>query len=258
MKKSLILGALLLAVAGSAADKVINLNKVDAWTPDKYMQAEGDVLTARKSVIITGKELIELDDKHTYNFSGEIKQFPGCVVASIFIGYQILDKDKNIITMVMASGIKPSTTELAKPAKKGDTTITIKANTQWTARNHYFIGFDIKEGKLCRNVSSARIQKVEKAGDHMIVTLGKPMEKDFAAGIKVRIQNSGGYFYSGYNRTGANWAKFGKALKKSQFWPEAAYVRPMLLLNWSTPPKTAASKIGSQFKDMKLTIKEIK
>ena len=258
MKKSLILGALLLAVAGSAADKVIDLNKTDAWVPAIYMKAEGDVLTAKKSAIITSKEVIALDDKHTYNFSGEIKQAPNCVANTIYIGYQILDKDKKVITMVMANGIKPSTTELVKPVKKGDTTITIKANNQWTARSSYFIGFDVKEGKLCRNISNSRVQKVEKAGDNMVVTLGKPMNQDFAAGIKVRIQYSGGYFYSGICRTNANWAKFGKALKMNQFWAEAAYVRPMLLLNWTTPPKTAASKVGTQFKNMKLTIKEIK
>ena len=258
MKKTLILGALLLAAAVSAAEKVINLNKVDAWTPGKFLQAEGNVLTAKKSAIIRGKEMVALDDKHTYNFSGELKQAPNCVATSIFVGYQILDKDKKVISMVMASSVKSSTTELAKPVCKGDTKITIKANKMWTAKSHFFIGFDVKEGKLSRNNSKARILNVEKAGDLMIVTLGKPIDQDFAAGIKVRIQNSGGYFYSGYTKTKADWVKFGKELKKNQFWIEAAYVRPLILLNWSTPAKTPASKIGTQFKNMKLTVKEIK
>lgn len=258
MKKTLILGVMLLAVTGFAADKVIDLSKVAAWNTKWFQQKDANTLVAKNSVIVVAKELVKLEDKHTYNFSGEITQAPGCSVNTTHIGYQILDKDKKMIAMIMASGQIASTTELVKPIHKGDKSFLIKANNRWVARGHYFVGFNVKNGKLSRDNSRTSIKKVEKVGANMLVTLGGAIAKDYPAGTKVRIQNSGGYFYSGYVRTNAKWIKFGKPLKKNQFWVEAAYVRPMLLLNWNAPKGTPKDKIGSMYKNMKLTIKEIK
>lgn len=258
MKKTLIMGAMLLAVAGFTADRTIDLSKTAAWNTKWFQQKDANTLLAKNNVIVTTKELIKLEDKHTYNFSGEITQAPGCTPNSTYIGYQILDKDKKVISMIMGSGLISSTTELVKPIRKGDKSFTIKANKQWVARGHYYVGFDVKKDKLSRRNSTSSIKEVKKVGDNMVITLGRPIGADFPTGTKVRIQNNGGYFYSGYNRSNAKWVKFGKPLKKNQFWVEAEYVRPMLLLNWGTPKGTAKDKIGTMYKNMKLEIKEIK
>ncbi|MBR2426487.1 MAG: hypothetical protein IKB16_07080 [Lentisphaeria bacterium] len=259
MKKMLMMGVMLLVSAVFAADQVIDLSKKDAWASPKVLAGPDGTLLVKTNVIITAKQMIPVDDKHIYNFSGQIRKNADAVAGTIYCGFLMYDKDKKNITQVMASGQKKSVTELLEPAIKGTKTITIKANPAWIARSYYYVGFNVKEGKLSRENSSSNIKNVKKDGDKMIVSFGRALTKDYPAGTKVRIQTTGGYFYSnvvaGVNE---NWKSFGKDLKKNQLWAEVAYIRPMILCNWTLPQGTDKSKVESQYKNMKLTVKEIK
>lgn len=259
MKKALIVAALFATAAISAADQVIDLNNPDVWMPGKFVKNQDGTLVIKSSNSMQTKNLYPIDSKHTYNFSGTVRKAANAVTPATYFGFLFFDKDKKYIAPVMAHTDKKSVTELAEPAKKGAVTIKIKANKLWVAKNYYHAGFNVQDGKLSRDNSPGYITKVANDGANMIVTFKRPIQKDYPAGTKVRIQMAGGYYYTNYfSKTSDQWKNFGSNIKAAQFWPEAAYLRPLILANWMIPAKTDKTKIGSEYKNLKLIIKEIK
>ena len=117
----------------------------------------------------------------------------------------------------------------------------------------------MKDGELSYDNSVSGIKAIKQDGDVMTITLFRPIYKDYPAGTKVRIQKSGSYYYSNIIRPTANKAvNFQNELKKSNFWMKTAYIKPMILVNWGLTAKTDSAKVETQYKNMKLTIKEIK
>ncbi|MBR2426083.1 MAG: hypothetical protein IKB16_05000 [Lentisphaeria bacterium] len=262
MKKSLIFSAMLLAVACSAADKVIDLSKPTAWNNQKRVTVpqDGTISAAgSKGFIYQANELIPVDDKHTYNFSGTVFVPTGKIGGGSYVGYFMYDAKKKIINQINAVSEPGSTTELTEAIKKGATTLKIKANKKWKAYGHFYIGFNVKDGELSYDNSVSGIKAIKQDGNVMTITLFRPIYKDYPAGTKVRIQKSGSYFYSNIIRPTANKAvNFQNELNKSKFWAKTAYIRPMILVNWGLSAKTDSAKVETQYKNMKLTIKEIK
>lgn len=260
MKKSLIMGAMLLVAAVSfAADKVIDLSTPAAWANNHVKAGKGaKELSVKVGTQIIAKELIPVDAKHTYNFNGSLYVPAGKIAGISYTGFLLYDKNKKLIAQINAVTPKGSTTELVAAVAKGSKVLKIKANKQWKAIGHYYVGFNVKDGKICRDISSSAIQSIKNEGGNMIVTLKAPLRKAYAAGTKVRIQVTGAYFYSGVYAVKAKPTGFGKALKQNQFWAETAYIRPMILVNWSLKKGMDRSKLETVYKDMKVTVKEIK
>ena len=262
MKKSFIIGAMLLAAAAAyTADQVIDLSTPAAWN-GKYMTAGKDAgtLSVKVGTHATGKNLYPIDGKHTYSFSGSVYSPAGKFAGATFAGFLFYDKDKKLISQTIAVSAPKSKTELVEDVKAGSDTIKVKANKQWKALGHYWVGFNVQDGKLCRDISSSPIKAIKTEGDIMIVTMKKTLKKAYTAGTKVRIQMSGSYFYTDIVRkVDATEKKFtAKAFKQNQFWVEAAYISPMILVNWSLPAKYDKNNLEVIYKDLKLVIKEIK
>ena len=262
MKKMFIMGAMLLAAtAAYTADQVIDLSTPAAWT-GKYMTAGKDAgtLSVKVGVHAVGKNLYPIDGKHSYSFSGSVYSPKGKFAGATFAGFLFYDKDKKLISQTYAVSAPKSTTELVEAVKAGSDTIKIKANKQWKPLGHYWVGFNVQDGKLCRDISSSTIKAIKTEGDTMIVTLKAPLRKAYAAGTKVRVQMSGSYFYTDIVRkVDATEKKFvAKEYKQKQFWIEAAYISPMILVNWSLPAKYDKNNLEVIYKDLKLTIKDIK
>ena len=262
MKKSFIIGAMLLATAAAyTADQVIDLSTPAAWN-GKYMTAGKDAgtLSVKVGAHATGKNLYPIDGKHTYSFSGSVYSPAGKFAGATYPGFLFYDKDKKLISQTIAVSAPKSTTELVEDVKAGSNTLKIKANKQWKALGHYWVGFNVQEGKLCRDISNSTIKAVTTEGDVTTVTLKAPLKKSYTAGTKVRIQMSGSYFYTDIVRkVDATEKKFAaKSYKQNQFWVEAAYISPMILVNWSLPAKYDKNNLEVIYKDLKLVIKEIK
>lgn len=254
------MGAMLLAAAVSfSADKVIDLSKPAAWNHKAVKAGKGaGELSITVGTQIVAKEMIPVDAKHTYNFSGSVYAPAGKIAGTTFTGYFLYDKNKQLIAQINAVSPKGSTTELTAAVAKGASVIKVKANNQWKALGHYYVGFNVKDGKLCRDYSNSAIKSIKKEGNIMVVTLKAPLKKAYAAGTKVRIQVTGAYFYSGSVAVKAKATNFSRPLKKNQFWTETAYIRPMCLVNWSLKKGTDMKKLETVYKNMKLTIKAIK
>lgn len=259
MKKSFVMGAaLLLATAVFAADKVIDLSSPAAWN-GKVVLANKDGSVSVKSVSqITAKELIPVDGKHTYDFSGTAYCPAGKIAGMSYAGFLLYDKNKQFIAQVFAVTAANSQTELTEAVKKGSSVLKIKANKAWKPFGHYRAAFNFVPGKLCREISSGRIKSIKTEGNVMVVTMSAPIRKDYPAGTKVRIQATGSYFYSSVFSVKNKPVNFSKKLKQGNFWVETAYIRPMILVNWSLSKNVDKSKLETVYKDIKLTVKEIK
>ena len=92
----------------------------------------------------------------------------------------------------------------------------------------------------------------------MTITFAAGIRKDYPAGTKVRIHNSGSYFYSSVFPVKATAGNFTKTLKQKDFWPGTAYVTPIILVNWLIKPGTDKNTFETVYKDLKVTVKEIK
>lgn len=260
MKKMFIMGAMLLAAAAAyTADQVIDLSTPAVWM-GKNVTAGKDAgtLSVNIGIQIIAKKMIPVDDKHTYNFSG-IACFPeGKSSGSSYVGYLLYDKNKKFIGQINADFVKNSATELTEPAKKGSNVLKIKTNKQWKVYGHYRIGFNVQEGKLCTDLHNSAIKSIKAEGDTMTVTLKNKLAKDYAAGTKVRLQKTGSYFYTHIIPVKKAENKFGRALKQNQFWAETAYITPMILVNWAAAKNVDKKNMETIYKDLKLTVKEIK
>ena len=260
MKNCFIMGAMLLAVVSSAADKVIDLSTPQAWTNKNIAAAGAGTLSATKhGFILVAKDMIPVDDKHTYNFSGTIVVPEGKIAGGSYAGYYLYDANKRYIMQIQASSIPNSTTELTEAVKKGSTVLKVKNCKAWLpGRPYFYVGFNVKDGELSMDNSAGGLKSVKAEGGNLVVTLARPINKDYPAGTKVRLQRSGSYFYSSIVRPGKKPVNFQKNLKKGDFWIKTAFIRPMILVNWGLPAKADKTKVETLYKNMKLTIKEIK
>ena len=259
MKKCFVMGAMLLAAVSYAADQVIDLSKPEVWA-QKAVQAgpAAGTLSVKTNLIINTKAMFPVDDKHTYDFNGVVGAVQkGKIAGNSHIGFFLYDKDKKFIGQINVDTLPGSKTVLVEPIKKGATTFKIKA-ANWKPAGHHYLGFNVKDSELCRDVAFSSVKKVDKDGANMIITVNRPINKDYAAGTAIAIQKSGSYYYSSFVKPGAKDKAFRHPLKKVNFWKKTAYISPMILVNWGLPAKADKSKLETIYKDMKLTIKEIK
>lgn len=110
---------------------------------------------------------------------------------------------------------KGTDTELAAPARKGDTVVKVKDASQWDMLTPWgVIAFNAKDD--CsdlpnRDVTQIAEKKIEKKGDVWEVTLKKPVAKDYPAGTRVRQQRFGAtYLYTAGpgKKAPADWQEF--------------------------------------------------
>lgn len=260
MKKSLIMGALLLVAAVSyAADKVYDISKPAEWSPTSMKAGKtAGSISCTTPVIVSAKVLIPVDSKHTYTFSGTAVAPAGKVGGHTLTGYYLYDKNKTLISQVNVDAVAKSESVLTAAAKKGSNILKIKANSKWKPAGHHWIAFNVQPGKVCRDISPGCIRAVKKQGGDMIITLSTALRKDYPAGTKVRIHNSGSYFYSNVFQVKNSAYAFSKTLKQNNFWAETAYIRPIILVNWILKSGTDKAKIETVYTNLKVTVKEIK
>ena len=259
MKKSLIMGALLVAAAAYATDKVYDISTAANWYgKDVKAGQDAGTIVVSKPVIIQAKVMIPIDDKHSYTFSGSAIAPAGKVGGTTLTGYYLFDKNKKSISQTNVVSLAKSETELAEAAKKGDKTIKIKANAKWKPAGHHWVAFNYVDKGISREFSTSSVRGVKKEGDVMTVTFASGIQKDYPAGTKVRIHLSGSYYYSSIFPVKATDSKFSKTKVQKDFWPGTAYITPIILTNWLVKAGTDKATIETVYKDMKVTVKEIK
>jgi hypothetical protein len=237
MKKSLLTGAaMLFAVAAFSADA--NLNDAKIWEHPKASNPEAGILEIKGPGQLRAKAArFQIDPNAIYRISGEVRKAPGANTKTFLAGYVLYDKDQKEIQTVHIRVINGTRTTLAEDAKAGATTLKVKNAVRWLKTN---ASVAFNAGPL-PNRELADYSTVVKEGTAWIVTLKKPLAKDYKAGTKVWVQSPGAHFSITYvTQPNDEWQKFQAVTKgvginkveNGKFWPGTAYAEPMLMPNW--------------------------
>ena len=178
--------------------------------------------------------------KYTLTFEAKTtaKVFP------LYGGFYCYNKTGRLITHESVYYTEASFTELAKDAKVGDRSITVKDGSKWKKDTQ--VAFNAKKDKSdIPNYDIAKYTtKIEKQGDVWVISLSAPLKKAYAAGTNVRQHLSGGYIYSSIVRVPtSDWKTYTGTIDGKYMWVGSVTIRPILMLNWNWQDRTGSTQI---------------
>jgi len=254
---------LALAVTGSVcAEQEYKLKNTDDWLRNGSVTFQKDCAAVKGRVMLASKQFFDIDPVKTYKLEVELKQTAG-VPATHYVGFELFDKNGKAISVASATPLAKTDSVLAKPVKKGDTSLFIKANPNWLKVSYMTIAWNTKSDYSDlpnHNIAYSGINEVKTANGVTELVLSKPFTVDLPAGTSIRQHGAGGYMYTAGSgkASGEKFRKFsGKAkgqLKSgynNQQWAVGAVkCRVIMLINWDGKPDCV-----TQFKDAELEIK---
>lgn len=156
-------------------------------------------------------KLVPVDTGKRYRLSGEFRLAPDSDELSVIFAIVPHTADGTRIYGPNICFVPDSETVLVADARKGDAELKVKDTTKWDRAAASSIGkvaFGIdpsgKQGDLPNFNLSPFISKVTSDG---VVTLKKPMEKDYPAGTSVRLHLDRKFFgiFRGFEKLGDRW-----------------------------------------------------
>lgn len=157
---------------------------------------ENSVVCNGQSMLV-GKKIIEIDPakKYTFKFTavGNAEKS-----TRLFAGFAMLDAQGRSTEAQHWQGYQDTLTEVAAPAKKGDTVLKVKNGAKWRKGNYFTIACnakaDLSDIPNGSNIAE-NITDVKKVGDVWEITVKRPLRSDVAAGTLIRQHARGGYLY---------------------------------------------------------------
>mgnify|MGYP003056749143 CR=1 FL=1 len=218
----MILGAMLLAGMVNAADPAgtVNWNEQNVWKSTKIKAGtDGAALEATTPCLVESSVLIPVHEKAEYRFSGEVRKAKGAPSALFLAGFILYDKDKKTIQPQHVRVIRGTDTVLAEEAKAGDHFIKIRNGARWTAKTYHYAAFNAVQLPN-RDLSPDVISAVKREGQTWTVSFGKPLQKSYPAGTKVRMHRAGSgwtYCAAANKPLSVEWTTFTGKIKGSGF-----------------------------------------
>jgi len=120
------------------------------------------------------------------------------VPGHMYLGLIPCTSDKKYIAHQYYSDNYAAVAELAKPAAKGDESITVKSGVKWKASRFNVVAFNAKaDGSDLpnRELSSGIVSIKRNTPEGDVITFSKALKKDYPAGTLVREHSLGGYHY---------------------------------------------------------------
>ncbi len=211
--------------------------------------AEKSITASGRYARVTSKPF-PVDPAKKYKLSGKFRAAPGTAGEVFYFGFIPLDeKGRQIASEYVNVPKKGTDTELAAPARKGDTVVKVKDASKWDMLTPWgVIAFNAKDD--CsdlpnRDVTQIAEKKIEKKGDVWEVTLKKPVAKDYPAGTRVRQQRFGAtYLYTAGpgKKAPADWQEFSGNVQgivpagnpSYKWWNGTKQAQILVIMNYAT------------------------
>ena len=179
-------------------------------------------------------EFIKINPECGYKFSGKLIGNDGGKAA---VGLSFYDIAKRKIYPSQVNAVVNTETELLKAVKKGDTAFIVKDASKWRKpASAPIVAFNVK--KDCSDLPNSNvlyyIKSIKKVDNGYEITMSRPVQRAYAAGVLVRQHHDGGWNNLGIapqNITPTGTTLKGEAKRAlnsglwNRVWPGAAYAK---------------------------------
>ncbi len=242
------------------AAEVLKPAETKDFQKNAALTAENGILSAKGQTTVFSAQTFPVDLSKKYKISGNFRAKPGTEPTAFYFGFAPCNEKNVPIVPRMVCFFPGTLTELAEPAKAGDTVLKVKDASKWNKPSKYpVVAFNAKpDFSDLPNMDfvDAVPGKIENKGGVWEISLKAPLKKAYAKGTVLRQHtDSGTFIYTGaaYRRNSADWQKFSgeiSGLAKSgstsaQWWPGTKKARIVLLLNYGAKNAPVA-----EFKDI--------
>ncbi len=221
---------------------------------------EGVFACKGNTVILMSSGSFQIDPAKKYKISGNFRAKPGTEPSNLFFGYVPLDEKGAAIPSSSINTFANTETELAEPAKVGDTVLKVKDASKWNTKAAYgLVAFNAKPDLSDlpnKETVDAVPGKIEKKDGFWEITLKAPLKKAYDKGITVRQQTHGATFI--YNAAASrkltgDWQTFSGTISgqakvgniHSQWWPGTKAALILIGANYG-----AKGNAETEFKDI--------
>jgi len=258
--------AVVLVAVGCAstifAEEVLKPSEVKDFLKNPALTAENGTLVAKGQTTVLSAKAVPVDPSKKYKLSGKFRAKDGSAPTMFYFGYAPYDAKNNPIISASVCYFPNTDTELAEPAKNGDTVLKVKDASKWSKpAKSAVVAFNTKAdfADLPNNEIIATVpEKIENKNGVWEVTLKTPLRKAYPGGTKIRQQTySGSYIYNvvSGSKNSAAWQNFSGIIsgegksghQAKQWWPGTKSARILILLNYGGKDAPA-----SEFKDIVL------
>jgi hypothetical protein len=204
-------------VSCAIKEKLITLEIANkTWGGHPQVKENGSLcLKLKGGSYLTAKPFFEVDKNKAYTFSITAKSATPKSPRLLY-GVMCFDKDKKAIPTISINTVKGTETTLASNVSSGSKDVIIKNGKNWRAGG--YIAFDTDSSGNFKDLPnlnlSSEIVKVSRKAGQCILTLQKPLSKNYTSGTKVRMHKSGNsYLYLVNTKVLQKWKKYKAILK---------------------------------------------
>ncbi len=243
-----------------AAEVLKPAEQKDFLKDSRLSFADGVFSCKGNYAILMSAEIFPVDPSKKYRISGKFRAKPGTEPAVLYFGYVPHDGKNAAIASASVNWFPNTETQLAEPAKAGETVLKVKDASKWNMKaNHGVVAFNVKpdfSDLPNSDIADAVPGKIENKGDVWEITLKAPLKKAYEKGTAVRQQTHGGtYIYNGAagRKTSDDWQTFSGVISghaksgntAAQWWPGTKAARILIGANYG-----AKGKFETEFKDI--------
>lgn len=182
---------------------------------------------------VTAARMFRVDPAQAYLLEGEFRASAPTVLS---FGLEFFDADRKMLHAFMFTGLPGTETELAAPAKKGDTTLKVRDASRWQPIYNLAVPrVDPVEHGISRGDLALAVNRIRKRAGGFELELMRGIPCDLAAGTKVFQHCGMPPFYAVWRRPipGGKWLRFRRLIRPGEaysresenFWPGTRYAR---------------------------------
>lgn len=229
------------------AAEVMKPTETKDFLKNAALTAENGAFSVKGQSIVFSAQTFPVDLSKKYRISGNFRAKPGTEPTVFYFGFAPYNEKNAPIIPRMVCFFPDTLTELAEPAKAGDTVLKVKDASKWNKPSKYpVVAFNAKpdfSDLPSKDFVDAVPGKIESKDGVWEISLKAPLKKAYAKGTMLRQHtDSGTFIYTGASnrKNSADWQKFSGEISglakngntATQWWPGTKKARIVLLLNY--------------------------